>query len=771
MPTLLEAFRALLFLRSARVDDFRVVSDGREANTVVTRTYAPGSAPRFEVGTLDADVKKGEFDWAHYQVVTGGGQGMFGNEFNITPTVMTLEQLYATESMVNMGVNAIMRQMHAGSLFVKRLTSSSGESTKSYNHPLARLFQNPVTESGSDFLGNFIGNALPVTGNAFAHIQNFPDGRRLRRLPTSRMQIRYGADGSRIGYELRAGGSPEDGFSRKPLSLSNEEVIHVRLANPYSIHVGLSLLIAASQPVLTDKYMYEYLLGFFLRGGSTAGVIETESNDVKQITRLIKSIQQLIGTRRNMHSDKILPKGATFKAGSKSLGDMQFLDILKTNARRIMGHLKVPPFELGDTDSVNRANADAQRRLFWETTIIPLQMSFCDGVKASPLWKLYGLGPDDQLSFDNSHVPWLDPFKDLLDEDPKLAKVCTVNERRERLGFKPIERFGDKLEAELVPAPAPGVMALAAPLAQLPGGRGDVIEANSEDVTEDPTLALDERRASFKAEAEVLNDEPSKIVRLFEAEIREWAGIVADVPGSKELALAKIHERAKEFAAAYVELALPRFMRAYDMQLRAVKEAKSFRWAAGCSKHAPVFISKESEKDRKAKLAALRERAETFLAGKIREDEESRFLGYSQTATERAYALIEQELAEGGSMDSAASKIRRTFGEAYAGQALTIVRTEYLHGISLATDKFTRDLATVAARTKKTWIHSGSGGQPRPEHEALDGVELEGKSDEVADMVFAANLRYPRDTRGEAEDVISCRCILINEVSEWGDEE
>ena len=56
---------------------------------------------------------------------------------------------------------------------------------------------------------------------------------------------------------------------------------------------------------------------------------------------------------------------------------------------------------------------------------------------------------------------------------------------------------------------------------------------------------------------------------------------------------------------------------------------------------------------------------------------------------------------------------------------------------------------------KKLWLTAGDGNRVRESHQALDGQEIKATDD------FDNGLEYPRDPKGEAEDIINCRCSLL----------
>jgi hypothetical protein len=116
-------------------------------------------------------------------------------------------------------------------------------------------------------------------------------------------------------------------------------------------------------------------------------------------------------------------------------------------------------------------------------------------------------------------------------------------------------------------------------------------------------------------------------------------------------------------------------------------------------------------------------------------------------------------------------KFNTSYGleEAYPGQALTIVNTEFGSAMAIGQAQFGDDLASVTKEMTKTWISMGDDGHTRDSHLELDGFDITGDSDGVMDELFNNNLRYPKDPIGEAKEVINCRCTIQYSPVTWND--
>lgn len=828
-----------------------------------TPTTLPAAAPQLPA-IVDSDsftnlaslvaAEAGErksFDWNHYMSMVGGAtSSMFAGEFNLIPTGRIIKAGLITEPWINACTRAISRQFQSTRFILKMETSGDGKVQVIKRHPLLDYLHNAGSdvEDNAAFYSNCVAD-LVLPGNAYWW--NSEDLKTKRRLPAERVEPVIENNRIVCYRILDKGELGLTGASQSKVQLAPEEVTHIRLPNPFSPHIGLSMVIAVTLPLLIDKYGREYVVGFFLRGGTTSGIIETSTSNMEQLMRLARTMMQAFGGRKNMHADKILPAGASWKGQGSSFGELKLVELMKDNVGHFRAATGCTNTVLGIVENIVYATAKAEMELFWKSTILPLQGLVCGAIKAS-LWDRFGLDGSYDLAFDNAGIEWIDDFDRKLDQDVKLASVATINERRERLGMKVNDRFGDKMAAELVKppttpgAPAPATEAagpadagaaeaaanaVTAPQASLNGAQvtsmieivvavaegklprasgvamlatafalsNEQAEAIMGDVGHgfDPTgapaaadtpvpptppepppppgdagakalPASGEALMRWKAEETTIQDPSPGIYALFKSEFQQWQEIILANVEHRSLAAAAIMKRADNFARSFASEATVSAMRAYEHQLAGVR--------GGGGKTLRGTVVKEAPADRRAKLELLRERAAQVISQGIFESGRRGFVGYSETAMDSIYAFISDELDAGKSLADVASGVRTKFAEsygteeAYQGQAETIVRTEYSSAISIGQAKFGDDLATVTQRMSKTWVTLEDDHVRDSHAEAEAGGPIEGPSDEVVNASFANGLRYPRESGAPAEEVINCRCSVIYDVTDWGDE-
>jgi len=143
------------------------------------------------------------------------------------------------------------------------------------------------------------------------------------------------------------------------------------------------------------------------------------------------------------------------------------------------------------------------------------------------------------------------------------------------------------------------------------------------------------------------------------------------------------------------------------------------------------------------------------------------FYRFDETVTENILSIIEAGLEGGQTHIQIASQIANDYGENYSGQAATIARTEILTAVSQGIEWEGETLQQVFTKVEKQWFHVGdvlSNPDARVPHAEF---ESQGKQDikhVYRNPITGGELRYPRDPKGGASDVINCRCTQSNTI-------
>lgn len=379
----------------------------------------------------------------------GDGGNYFAKEFDIQATAGRIKGTYASEPWIYTASTKISKTLSGIPLKVRNPKTKEPID----NHPVELLLK-----SGTETKGDFETKwdcylDLMLGGNYFlvleADLKSVVDI-----VPVEHVGLVYGPgfrtithiDVYSMGGAILSGGMSV----RFPM----EQVVHVRLPNPFGYLFGMSPFAAASRPLLMDRYKNEYEMAFYLRGATYGGVVETtEDLSKSRFKRMMLSFEQAFTGRANWWRTLFLPKGASWKAASQSMEQMQHLEGLKENRLTILAVLGIPPSQVGIVQDVNRSTSEAQERVYWNETIIPYATFVASGWNNSYLIKQKWKGSIEVYA-DFSGVEAVEGFVAAKKEKADaMAPYFTIDEiRHEVWGEEPIgDDRGAKLVVELKP--------------------------------------------------------------------------------------------------------------------------------------------------------------------------------------------------------------------------------------------------------------------------------------------------------------------------------
>lgn len=168
-----------------------------------------------------------------------------------------------------------------------------------------------------------------------------------------------------------AGANPADPLGA--LALLPEEVIHLRLPNPFHFWRGLSPLSVASLAAQSDYFSGQFMKGLILNNADT-GLIVT--SDQRLSPAQMEQIQAALRERKSRagFADRplFLAGGVKIEKPALSTADLQFLENRKFTRQEILAIFRVPDTVLGFTEDANRAVAESQSLHWIHNVIAPL---------------------------------------------------------------------------------------------------------------------------------------------------------------------------------------------------------------------------------------------------------------------------------------------------------------------------------------------------------------------------------------------------------------
>ncbi|MEZ5785265.1 MAG: phage portal protein [Xanthobacteraceae bacterium] len=310
-------------------------------------------------------------------------------------------------------------------------------------HPLAALLARPnPRQDGPGFLET-VAAYLLICGNSYIEAVNL-DGavRELYPLRPDRMRVVPGPDGWAQAYEYTVGGRTVGFEQIAPLP----PILHLTLFNPLDDHYGLGALEAAAVAIDTHNAAAAWNKALLDNAARPSGALVYAGPDGavlsdSQYERLKRELETTYQGAANAGRPLLLEGGLDWKAMSLSPKDMDFLEAKHTAAREIALAFGVPPMLLGIPGDNTYANYQEANRAFWRQTVLPLANRIA---AALAHWLAPAFGTDLSLVIDTDRIDALNADRDSLWARVIAAPFLTVNEKREMLGFSPLEG-GDRL--------------------------------------------------------------------------------------------------------------------------------------------------------------------------------------------------------------------------------------------------------------------------------------------------------------------------------------
>ena len=311
--------------------------------------------------------------------------------------------------------------------------------------PLDNVLDNPNESMSFCDLMEATGISLALLGDSYWEIVFDHRERPVKLYPLLPQNMKIHTNEKGISYyEYTVKYFDDNGDYRSVTTkFSPDEIAHFKAYNPLSEVHGISGLVPGIKTASIEMSSNDYLDSFFKNSAVPAGIIKIDGFlSEEAYTRFLKRWYALHGGSSKAHRVGILEKGADFKAISFSLRDNEVLNLKKLNREEILAIFRVPPGVLGIRESGNYATIQAERKIFWEDTILP-KLEKIKGVINRKLVKSRSV----KFDFDLDHIPAL---RENIEVRTRVARMLsdggliTANEaRRHFLNWQPIEGGDD----------------------------------------------------------------------------------------------------------------------------------------------------------------------------------------------------------------------------------------------------------------------------------------------------------------------------------------
>ncbi len=641
-------------------------------------------------------------------------------------------------------------------------------------HPLLSLFLQPNPYMcGSDFFeALFLSLLLPSDttqgGQAFvvgerneSGATNFYKGEIPSQLYVfdDRLMHPVVSRGTLTGWKLEVPGEPV-------LPYTLDEVIRVRLMNPYELLQGLSPYSAGSVAVGQDSQSDEYNTQYFTNSGAIGGLLSSDSDLTRdQMRDYLQSWREQTAGAGNNGRTMIMGKGLKYNQFARSNTDMQFAELKDENRSRILAVYGVPESELTVFESgMNRATAEQAARNFWEKTLLPLDRRVMSALNIK--WVSHMRPEGLELKPDISTIPAMQEDVSLrIDQAKKLFDMGVPAAEAFRVaGVRVNTEEYPWLETTFVPSTSVDAQGL-----YERNGKPKPPEA-----TPEPTKAVE---GAFVRAMDKLSEASEKAAKRREAHGKMWGAYVKAVldPGEKDL-------RAK--------------MDAFFRKLRNTMLEKVDKWAEKQKSMADIvskaagdeynadpatFLFSVDEANRvlldiyeptveaqmKRAKADLEATSDVGFGWKVNPENIEKFVDKRKDILEQINttthgkvqddinALVKEAVDEGWTTGKLAKELRKQINADMSVRITnvsTIARTE----TSAITNYAREEMFEDSGIEETEWVSAGDElVRTEPHNHAIDG-EIRKMGD-----AFSNGLRYPHDPEGEASNVINCRCTTL----------
>jgi HK97 family phage portal protein len=285
------------------------------------------------------------------------------------------------------------------------------------SHPLNRLIETPNPDQSWLELMHCLSQNLDLSGNGYASIiRGGTRGLPIALWPLSPlwMKIKPGREDLVDYYEYE-----QSGYKKK---VDAADMVQLRLPNPNDPIFGMPVLMAAGRATDIDRESGNWQKSSLQnRSASSLHVEVPESTQAEDVQAIQDSIVQKYSGASN--ADKPFVTSGKITNLNRTAHEMDFVNSRKAVWAEICAVFGLSMSDLGFTETVNLANAEAMAKALWKNTIIP-RLELMKRQLNNQLAKDFG--ENICLEYDTSKV-------DALQEN--FTEVLTNAEKLWRMGF------------------------------------------------------------------------------------------------------------------------------------------------------------------------------------------------------------------------------------------------------------------------------------------------------------------------------------------------
>lgn len=245
------------------------------------------------------------------------------------------------------------------------------------------------------------------------------------------------------------------------IPLNTKEVLQIKLPNPRDPWRGIGPVQSALVDIDSSRYSAEWNRMFFVNGASPDGVVQLEDSfsddEFDDFTKRWRESHQGIG---NAHRVAVLENNAQWVPNAFTHRDMMFAELRSQSSDFIRKAFRFPKTMLGDTDTANRAVAEAGEYQYGKW-LITARANRWTSMLNNRLMPLFGEDPAGA-----PRKPKRSTGNALPKPDEKAApsknpeKKVAAPTGKPYWDFEPVVESDDKVEADTVAVRATAFVAL-----------------------------------------------------------------------------------------------------------------------------------------------------------------------------------------------------------------------------------------------------------------------------------------------------------------------
>lgn len=324
-------------------------------------------------------------------------------------------------------------------LLYERQTEAEYEIEK---HSLLFLLNTPnAQQSGSAFIEEVFSQLL-LSGNVYikAMIDENSCLKSLKILRSDRVNILIDEEGQQSGFEYKVG----FGHSIYPFDpiTGQSLILHIKTFHPLNDWYGMSPIEAAARSIDQHNAVGEHNLSILQNGGRPSGALlikpsaSGQTLTQEQRDDLRHDLKALYEGSENAGRIMVLEGNCEWKEMGLSPKDLDFKTGKNISAREIAQAFGVPPILIGLTEDATFSNYKEARLNFWEDTLLPILDHFVSELNR---WLVPYFSSKLRISYDKDSISALSVKRDDIWNTIQAASFLTINEKRQALGYDPIE--------------------------------------------------------------------------------------------------------------------------------------------------------------------------------------------------------------------------------------------------------------------------------------------------------------------------------------------